>query len=62
MSTSQRDPLAKPLRPDPLGFLEDEVAALRERHLYRGVEGRVAASECEPKPVVLDLLPGPDRI
>ncbi len=24
-----------PGRPDPLGFLEDEVAALRERHLYR---------------------------
>ena len=22
-------------RPDPLAFLEDEVAALRERHLYR---------------------------
>ena len=37
MSTSQRDPLAKPLRPDPLAFLEDEVAALRERHLYRAL-------------------------
>jgi glycine C-acetyltransferase len=24
-------------RPDPLGFLEDEVAALRERHLYRAL-------------------------
>ena len=24
-----------PGRPDPLAFLEDEVAALRERHLYR---------------------------
>jgi glycine C-acetyltransferase len=23
------------LKPDPLGFLEDEIAALRERHLYR---------------------------
>jgi glycine C-acetyltransferase len=37
MSTSQRDPLAMPLRPDPLAFLEDEVAALRERHLYRAL-------------------------
>src|SRR5687767_4020156 len=37
MSTSQTDPLARPLRPDPLAFLEDEVAALRERHLYRAL-------------------------
>jgi glycine C-acetyltransferase len=37
MSTTQRDPLAMPLRPDPLAFLEDEVAALRERHLYRAL-------------------------
>ena len=37
MSTSQTDPLAKPLRPDPLAFLDDEVAALRERHLYRAL-------------------------
>jgi len=37
MSTSQTDPLATPLRPDPLAFLEDEVAALRERHLYRAL-------------------------
>ena len=22
-------------RPDPLAFIDDEVAALRERHLYR---------------------------
>jgi glycine C-acetyltransferase len=37
MSTSTHDPLAKPLRPDPLAFLEDEVDALRERHLYRAL-------------------------
>jgi glycine C-acetyltransferase len=37
MSTSTTDPLATPLRPDPLAFLEDEVAALRERHLYRAL-------------------------
>jgi glycine C-acetyltransferase len=37
MSTSQTDPLTRPLRPDPLAFLEDEVAALRERHLYRAL-------------------------
>ncbi len=37
MSTSQTDPLAMPLRPDPLAFLDDEVAALRERHLYRAL-------------------------
>ncbi|HUP54775.1 MAG TPA: aminotransferase class I/II-fold pyridoxal phosphate-dependent enzyme, partial [Methylomirabilota bacterium] len=37
MSTSQTDPLATPLRPDPLAFLGDEVAALRERHLYRAL-------------------------
>jgi glycine C-acetyltransferase len=37
MSTSQTDPLATPLRPDPLAFLDDEVAALRERHLYRAL-------------------------
>jgi glycine C-acetyltransferase len=46
MSTSQRDPLAMPLRPDPLGFLEDEVAALRERHLYRAL--RVMSSAQGP--------------
>ena len=37
MSTSQTDPLPTPLRPDPLAFLDDEVAALRERHLYRAL-------------------------
>src|SRR5688572_10830555 len=37
MSSSQTDPRATPLRPDPLAFLEDEVAALRERHLYRAL-------------------------
>jgi len=37
MSTSTTDPLTTPLRPDPLAFLEDEVAALRERHLYRAL-------------------------
>ena len=37
MSTSQTDPLTRPLRPDPLAFLDDEVAALRERHLYRAL-------------------------
>ena len=37
MSTSQTDPRSTPLRPDPLAFLEDEVAALRERHLYRAL-------------------------
>jgi glycine C-acetyltransferase len=37
MSTSQTDPLTRPIRPDPLAFLEDEVAALRERHLYRAL-------------------------
>jgi len=37
MSTSRTDPLATPLRPDPLAFLDDEVAALRERHLYRAL-------------------------
>ena len=37
MSTRQTDPLATPLRPDPLAFLDDEVAALRERHLYRAL-------------------------
>ena len=33
-------------RPDPLGFLEDEVAALRERHLYRAL--RVMSSSQGP--------------
>ena len=37
MSTRQTDPLTTPLGPDPLAFLEDEVAALRERHLYRAL-------------------------
>jgi glycine C-acetyltransferase len=37
MSTSKTDPLSTPLRPDPLAFLDDEVAALRERHLYRAL-------------------------
>ena len=37
MSTSPTDPLTRPLRPDPLAFLDDEVAALRERHLYRAL-------------------------
>ena len=37
MSSSQTDPLTRPLRPDPLAFLDDEVAALRERHLYRAL-------------------------
>src|SRR3989337_4600029 len=37
MSTSQTDPLTRPLRPAPLAFLDDEVAALRERHLYRAL-------------------------
>ena len=37
MSTRRTDPLETPLRPDPLAFLEDEVAALRERHLYRAL-------------------------
>src|ERR671911_58374 len=37
MSTSQTDPLTRPLPPDPLAFLDDEVAALRERHLYRAL-------------------------
>ena len=37
MSTNQTDPLATPLLPDPLAFLDDEVAALRERHLYRAL-------------------------
>src|ERR671911_2844241 len=37
MSTSQTDPLTRPRRPDPLAFLDDEVAALRERHLYRAL-------------------------
>jgi glycine C-acetyltransferase len=46
MSTSQSDPLATPLRPDPLSFLEDEVAALRERHLYRAL--RVMSSAQGP--------------
>jgi len=46
MSTSTTDPLATPLRPDPLAFLEDEVAALRERHLYRAL--RVMSSAQGP--------------
>ena len=46
MSTSQTDPLTRPLRPDPLAFLEDEVAALRERHLYRAL--RVMSSSQGP--------------
>ena len=37
MSTSQTDSLTRDRRPDPLAFLEDEVAALRERHLYRAL-------------------------
>jgi glycine C-acetyltransferase len=37
MSTRRTDPLETPLRPDPLAFLGDEVAALRERHLYRAL-------------------------
>ncbi len=28
--------------PDPLAFLSDEVAALRERHLYRALRARTA--------------------
>src|SRR5688572_7422407 len=43
MSTSQTDPLATPLRPDPLAFLDDEVAALRERHLYRALRVMTSA-------------------
>ena len=37
MSTRRTDALETPLRPDPLAFLDDEVAALRERHLYRAL-------------------------
>ena len=33
-------------RPDPLAFLDDEVAALRERHLYRAL--RVMSSAQGP--------------
>ena len=37
MSDPMSDPrLARPTT-DPLAFLEDEVAALRERHLYRSL-------------------------
>src|SRR5215218_10308766 len=35
MSESARDPMTSEAANDPLAFLEDEVAALRERHLYR---------------------------
>src|SRR5215218_7037725 len=35
MSESARDPMTSEAANDPLGFLDDEVAALRERHLYR---------------------------
>ncbi|HYH93843.1 MAG TPA: glycine C-acetyltransferase [Candidatus Saccharimonadales bacterium] len=37
MSESAHDPMTLTPRPDPLAFLEDEVAALRERHLYRAL-------------------------
>ena len=37
MSDRAADPMTMTPRPDPLGFLEDEVAALRERHLYRAL-------------------------
>src|SRR5215207_9186795 len=35
MSDRSADAMTLAPRPDPLGYLEDEVAALRERHLYR---------------------------
>jgi glycine C-acetyltransferase len=35
MSEEQRNTEGRAGRPDPLAFLEEEVAALRERHLYR---------------------------
>ena len=33
------DPMTTTPRTDPLAFLGDEVAALRERHLYRAAAG-----------------------
>ena len=54
-------------RPDPLAFLGDEVAALRERHLYRAL--RVMSSAQGPIVVdrwraagqpLIERLPGPD--
>ena len=45
MSDAQPGPTG---RPDPLAFLDDEVAELRERHLYRPLR-------------VMSRGPGPDR-
>jgi len=38
MTESARDPMTATPHPDPLAFLADEVAALRERHLYRDLK------------------------
>ena len=46
MSARATDPMPMTPRPDPLAFLEDEVAALRERHLYRAL--RVMSSAQGP--------------
>ena len=46
MSERASDPMTMTPRPDPLAFLEDEVAALRERHLYRAL--RVMSSAQGP--------------
>jgi len=46
MTTPEHSQDAPPGRPDPLAFLADEVAALRERHLYRAL--RVMSSAQGP--------------
>src|SRR6185503_9557071 len=46
MSERVPEPMTATPRPDPLAFLEDEVAALRERHLYRAL--RVMSSAQGP--------------
>jgi glycine C-acetyltransferase len=46
MSDRSADAMTLAPRPDPLGYLEDEVAALRERHLYRAL--RVMSSAQGP--------------
>jgi glycine C-acetyltransferase len=46
MPTRSTDPMTMTPRQDPLAFLDDEVAALRERHLYRAL--RVMSSAQGP--------------
>jgi hypothetical protein len=54
-------------RPDPLHFLEDEVAALKERHLYRrlrvmsSAQGPIVSVDERRLVSLVERLPGPDQ-